>query len=414
MRVAAGHADPRIPSPFLIAAIVVTSAAFFWHPLALLIFVCMIPVIAPTNDLKWLFLVSGCTLFLILNVSRLVDGDLILYVRVQEYLSHEPILALLDKEGLQDLSGTYRVTEAGFYVPLWLISIIIPDSKNAIAVAATLGIYVPTFLGILLIGRSENWGRGTILVAALFTFFAGINFVQSTHLIRQYISAALLFYAFAHFIAGRNRWAAVIALASCTVHNGTAPLLVMVAGVCWLFRYREDRRTGVAGFLLRFVGAIILVASMMAVIPIVQGEFFKEKDVPNIHWGHFAAVGAFLVIAHVAISAQHLRLRSLHYARIAYIAIFVASLGFFVIGLPLFALRYFAYIEWLYGLMLGGVMFSLFLSRPQLRVFARLVVSLAAAAILVGRVSVAEWVYGPGDNNLLSWDFFQVAQLVSR
>jgi EpsG-like putative glucosyltransferase len=414
MRVAESHADPRIPSPFLIAGIAATSAAFFWHPLALLIFVCMVPVVAPTNDLRWLFLVSGCTLFMILNVSRLVDGDMILYVRIQDYLSHQPITALLDKEGLQELSGTYRVTEAGFYVPLWLLSIVVPDSKNAIAVAATLGIYVPTFLGILLIGRSENWGKGTILLTALFTFFAGINFVQSTHLIRQYISCALLFYAFAHFIAGRNRWAALLVLASCTVHNGTAPLLVMVGGVCWLFRYREDRSMGAIGFAVRFLCAVILVLAMMAVIPIVQGEFFKEKDVPNIHAGHFVVVGIFLLIAHVTINAQHLRLKSLYYARIAYLTIFIASLGFFLLGLPIFALRYFAYIEWLYGLMVGGMVLTLFLNRPELKVFARFVVSLVAAAILVGRITVAEWVYGPGNNNLLSWDFFEVAQLVSR
>jgi hypothetical protein len=26
----------------------------------------------------------------------------------------------------------------------------------------------------------------------------------------------------------------------------------------------------------------------------------------------------------------------------------------------------------------------------------------------------SEWMYGPGDNYLLTWDFFQVSQLVSR
>jgi hypothetical protein len=415
MRIADSPVDAQIaPSLFLIAAVTAAGAAFFWHPLAVLIFVCAVAVMAPTNELKWLFLASGCALFMILNVSRLVDGDLILYVRVQEYLSHQPLTALLDKEALLELSGTYRVTEAGFYMPLWLLSIVIPDSKNAIAVAATLGIYVPTFLGIMLIGRSENWGRGTILLAALFTFFAGINFVQSTHLIRQYVSCALLFYAFANFIAGRSRWAAAIAFASCTVHNGTAPLLVMLAGVCWLFRYGEGRKMGAVGFLLRLVCGLVLAATMMAVIPVVQGEFFKEKEIPNIHWGHFVVVGTFLVIAHVAINAQRLRLRSLYYARIVFATIFLSSLGFFLIGLPLFALRYFAYIEWLYGLMVGGIMLSVLSNRGELRVFARVIVTLAAAAILVERITVAEWVYGPGDNNLLSWDFFQVAQLVSR
>jgi hypothetical protein len=97
-----------------------------------------------------------------------------------------------------------------------------------------------------------------------------------------------------------------------------------------------------------------------------------------------------------------------------FLVIYIVSLGFYAIGVALFALRYFAYLEWLYGLLVGGAMFTLFRDRPQLRVFARFTVSLLALAVLIARVATAEWVYGPGDNNLVSWDFFQVAQLVSR
>jgi len=414
MNVASSFIDPRIASPLrIIVALAVASVLFFSHPLALLLLVCLMAVINPTNDFKWLFLVSACALFMILNVSRLVDGDMLFYVRVQEYMSQKPLYALLDKQELQTISNTYRVTEVGFYAPLWLMSLVIPDAKTAIAVAATLGIYIPTFVGLALIGKCENWSKGAILMAALFTFFAGINFVQSTHLIRQYISSAFLFYAFALFIAKRNRWAVVSALAACTIHNGTAPLLVMVVGVCWLFRRREGKRMGLLGFMVRGLLALALMASMMVVIPIVQGEFFKE-DIPNIHLVHFVVVGVFLVIAQFAIQMQHLGFRSLYYGRLAFLAIFIVSLGFFLIGLPLFALRYFAYLEWLYGLMVGGVMFALFRNRPALRVFSRFAVSLAAAAILLGRINASEWQYGPGNNNLLSWDFFEVAELVAR
>jgi hypothetical protein len=80
----------------------------------------------------------------------------------------------------------------------------------------------------------------------------------------------------------------------------------------------------------------------------------------------------------------------------------------------LFALRYFAYLEWLYGLMLGAILFNLFRDRPALKTFTRFAVALAAAAILTVRVGVSEWTYGPGDNYLLEWDYFEVAQLVSR
>jgi hypothetical protein len=140
---------------------------------------------------------------------------------------------------------------------------------------------------------------------------------------------------------------------------------------------------------------------------------FKE-DVPNIHAGHFVIVGAFFLVAHAAIQFERISLPSIYYARIAFLAIYILSLGFFILGLPLFALRYFAYLEWLYGLMLGAIMFGLFRNRPGLQVFCRFAVCLAASAILIERITVSEWLYGPGDNYLLSWDFFQVAQLVTR
>jgi hypothetical protein len=122
----------------------------------------------------------------------------------------------------------------------------------------------------------------------------------------------------------------------------------------------------------------------------------------------------FLLIAQIAIQMQHLRLRSLYYARLISLVIFIVSLAFFLAGMSIFALRYFAYLEWLYGLMVGGVMFAMFRIRPALQVFSRFAVSLAAGAIFLVRVNASEWQYGPGNNNLLSWDFFQVADLVDR
>jgi hypothetical protein len=414
MNVTSGIIDPRYSSTLLaVAALVLASAAFFLHPLALLLFVCLVAVISPTSDFKWLFLVSACSLFVVLNVSRLVDGDLVLYVRVQDYMAQQPFYTLFDKDQLRAISDTYRSTEIGFYAPLWVMSLVIPDGKVAIAIAATLGIYVPTFLALTLIGKSENWSKGAILMAALFAFFAGINFVQTSHLIRQYISSAMLFYAFALFIAQRYRWAAVVALGACTVHNGSAPLIVMTASACSLFRYREGKRLGPGSFFMRMFFLVGIVGAMMAAIPIVQGEFL-QKEIPNIKVVHFVAVASFFIVAQIAIQRQHLRLRSLYYARLVFLTIFIVSFGFFILGVPLFALRYFAYLEWLYGLLVGGMMISMFRDRPELRVFARFTVSLAAAAILIARIATAEWVYGPGDNNLVSWDFFQVAQLTSR
>ena len=393
----------------------VASAAFFLHPLALLLFVCLFAVVTPTNEFKWLFLVAACALFTTLNVSRELDGDLVNYVTLQEYVSAKPFYTLFDKDELQLISSTYRLTEIGFYAPLWLISLVLHDSKTAICLAATLTIYIPTFLALSVIGKAENWSRGLLVTVALFTFFAGINFVQSTHLIRQYMSASVLFCAFALFLSGpaNKRWAVLVALGACTIHNGTALLIPLVAIACWSFRYGESAKRSVPGSLFRLICIGAILAATMVAIPILQGDL-TQGEVPNIHAGHFVLVGIFFVIAQIVVKIHHIDVKSIYYARVAFLVIYILSLGFFILGISLFALRYFAYLEWLYGLMVGGIMFAAFRNSAGLQMFARFTLSLAAAVILIVRISGAEWMYGPGDNHFLSWDFFQVAQLVSR
>ncbi len=414
MSVASIHLDPRNSWRFVTGALLaITCAAFFWYPMALLIFACLIAVVTPTDNFKWLLLAAACALFTILNVSKQLDGDLVTYVYLQDYVSEKPLYTLFHKEELQLISDTYRLTEIGFYGPLWVMSQVIPDSKTALSIASTLGIYIPTFLGVTLIGRTEKWSQGLVVAVLIFTFFAGINFVQTTHLIRQYISGALLFYAFALLLSERTRWGALVALYACTVHNGTALLIPVVGVFCWSFRYREGAKLGPGGIFIRIVCIVGVLSATIVIVPILQSEFLKE-DIPNIKAGHFLVVGTLYVIAFVAIEMQHLRHKSLHYARLAFLATYILSLGFFILGLPLFALRYFAYLEWLYGIMVGAIMFTWFRHRPALQMFARFTLCLAAATILVVRVGVAEWMYGPGDNYLLSWDFFQVTQLVSR
>jgi hypothetical protein len=414
MNTASAYLDPDHTSRLVaVAVLAVAGAAFFWHPLALLLSVCLFAVVVPTVHLKWLFLVAAVALFAILNVSREVDGDLITYVSIQEYLGARPFYTLFDKQELQLISGTYRLTEMGFYAPAWLISQVLRDSKTSLAMTATLGIYIPTFLGLTLIGETEKWNKGLVLTVALFTLFAGVNFIQSTHLIRQYMSSAMLFMAFALFIAERRGWAVVFALYACTIHNGTALLIPLVMVVCWMFRNREGKRFGPLGLLIRIVAMFGFLALTTVAVPILAGEL-SGNEVPNIHVGHYAIVGAFFVTAHIAIEIQHIRLKSLLYARLAFVAIYTLSLGFYILGLQLYALRYFAYLEWLYGLMLGSIIFTLFRDHRGMRVFARFTVSLVAVAILVARISASEWMYGPGNNYLLSWDYFQVTQLVSR
>ena len=397
----------------IVALLGAAGAVFFLSPYTLMLFVCLFAVVSPTKDFKWLFLVTACVLFTMLNIPKQLDDDLVSYISLQDYMSVKSFFTLFDQDEMRGVSGTYRITEMAFYAPLWMLARVLPDSEAALAVFATLGIYLPTFLGLALIGKSENWSRGFLLTVAALTFFAGINFVSSTHLMRQYISASLFFYAFALYLSKRRAWSVMAALCACAVHNGTAPLVPILVIACWLFPYRPGRRLTLAGAFVRIVSMVLVLAAMMVAVPFAQGVVLKEV-IPNITVWHYIAIGGFYLVAHAAIQMQRLRFRSFYYARVLFIVIYVLSLGFFVLGVKLFALRYIAYLEWLYGLLAGGIMFSMFKNRPALQVIARFTVAMAAAGFLVMRITVSTFMFGPGDNAFLSWNFFDVVQLVSR
>jgi uncharacterized membrane protein YhaH (DUF805 family) len=159
---------------------------------------------------------------------------------------------------------------------------------------------------------------------------------------------------------------------------------------------------------------IVFMIGMMAAVSFKEIEHLAQDEAATISLGYFVVVGVYFLIANYAIHVQRLKLRSLHYARVAFGAIYFLSLGFFILGIQLFALRYFAYLEWIYGLMLAGITFRLFERSAGLQVLSRFTVAAAAAAILVVRVAVGPWMYGPGDNYMLSWNYLQVTQLVSR
>lgn len=404
------HDRANLARAVAVVVLGIACAEFFLQPLALLLVVCLFSVISPTKDFKLLFLLSACILFTLLNIPKQLDDDLTNYLTLQDYISVKPFFVLFNKDELREISGTYRVTEIGYYAPLWFLSQMIPDSRADLAIFATVGIYIPVFLGLTLIGRAEKWNNGLILMVVCFTFFAGLNFVQSTHLIRQYISGSLLFLAFALYICNRQGWSILVFLYACAVHNGTAPLVPAVGAACWLFRYRPGRRFGFGGMLARLFGMLVVIAGMILAVPFLQGDFIGKGEVPNIKAGHYIAVGTLFIVAHIAIQRLHLHLKSLYYARIAFVVIYVLSLGFYVLSLKLFALRYFAYLELIYGLMVGAIMFNMFAARPRLQAIARLTVAMAAAGILIARITVSEFSYGAADNYFLSWNFFEVME----
>jgi hypothetical protein len=399
----------RDPAVLTAAITLALTFAFFRFPLALLFLVCLICVAAPDRRFVWVFLASACGLFTLLNASKQVAGDLVNYLALLEYIRYVPFRDLFDRETIVGITGSYRISEMGFYAPLWVLSKLFDNQRLVIAVGATLGIYAPTYLGLLRIARREHWSIELTLVIALFVFFAAINFVQTTHLLRQYIATSVIFLAFAYFLEGRRGRAALLALLGCTVHNAAAILVADAAALAVLFPYRRVARLGLGSLLLRLLAAAALLGASLAAVSLLEFQQFTLDESPISPW-HYVVVGVFFAGFVVLHSGGAALRRYVHYTKLTFVIVYGLSLGFFIIGIRLFALRYLGYLEWLFGLMLGGILHAMPRERLGRYFFSRWAVIGAAALILLMRVERAPWTYGGVQAEIFFMDFFALMQ----
>ena len=157
--------------------VVVLAAAAFVYPMALLLLVCLVAVAVPDQRGRWWFLAAACVFLTIANSSKTVMGDLQNYVAIQDYIANRPFMALFDRDNMLAISGSYRPAELGFYGPCWLLAHLLNDSRMELAIFATFGIYVPTFMGVMTIARASRWNYGVAIGVVALVFFAAINFV---------------------------------------------------------------------------------------------------------------------------------------------------------------------------------------------------------------------------------------------
>lgn len=396
----------------LLALAAAIACAFYLSPLVVLVAICLFAALAMDGISKGMFLLAACLLFVLLNVAKQVDGDLVIYEQLQHYFAGRNPLVLLDSGELRAVSSTYRITEIGFYGPLWLLANLFGDHSAVLPISATLAIYTLTFAAVLQLARASGWNNRLTLVVLVFVFFAAINFTQTTHLIRQYVSASLAFVAFALLVREHERSALLAALAACTVHNGTALLVANFAVLALLFPAGRVHRLRGGGWAWRIIVAALMVGASFAVL-ILNDISVLVNDDENISFVHYAVAGG-LFAAFRFYCGDRLHPRVLHYMSLAYGLIFALSAAFFLVGLRVLALRYFAYLEWLFGLVVAGLLCTVPRSRLGLHLLSRWTVCFASTAILLLRIHYSEWVYGLEQTELFAQSLLEVSYFVGH
>jgi hypothetical protein len=386
---------------------------FFVAPLALLLLICCLLVIFADHRFLWWFLAASCGLFTLLNCTKESAGDLANYIALQTYFSEIPITELFNKEVGAAITGSYRVTELGFYLPMWILARVTGNEEITIAVVATLGIYVPTFIALQRIADRENWSSELLYIVAFFAMFASINFVQTTHLLRQYIATSIVFLGFSYFLEGRRLVAASAALAGCLVHNAAAILVADIAVLAFLFPYQRRHTTTVAGRVFRFLAVMCLLGASLGLVAFLEIQEFSLDESAISLW-HYAVVAVFfLTFLMFTVKDKSFR-RYVHYSNLGFVLVYTLSFGFFVIGIRLFALRYLAYLEWLFGPMLGGILHVLPTERVGWFVLSRWLLVAVTVSIFVARLETAPWQYANIHAEVLGLNFFALVAAIGN
>ena len=373
----------------------------------------LIAAVIPGRAANRVFLLATCLLFTILNITKELAGDLANYVAVAQYLANRPFTTLFNSYELAPITGSYRMTEIGFHGTLWLLSNIVDSGRFLIAIGATLGIYVPVFFALAIIGRSEGWNDREFLVIAFFVFFAAINFTQTTHLLRQYISSALVFLAFALFVSARVYWALLVTIGACLVHNGTGLLVGDLAILAVLFPRGRISGMGLWSIGLRLLSASIVLGASVGLIFLQQLQHVGLPEGTITIW-HYLLIGSFFIVSLCCDRKGCPVSPANYYSRLAFVVIFTISLAFFVLNVHLLALRYFDYTECLFGLLLANILRSMSRERLLSMLLSYWAVCAASAMIIFWRVYVAPWDYGTGQLDTFTAGLPELASMLAQ
>ena len=389
--------------------LVVLAVAFLYRPLIVLALVCGLVAWGSDPRRKYVFLVAGCLLLCVLNATKTVDGDLVNYVNMQNYLTGRPLLVLLDPNALIAISPTYRASEIGFYGTEWLLAQLFESTGASIAIAATLAIYVPTFIAIVMLGRVKGWNDRLTIIIALLAFLGAVNFNNTTHLIRQYVSASLLFLALVYFFGGRKWTAAAWAIIACSVHNGTAYVALCFVTLAALFPYGRPFWRRPWSSLFRLMLAIGVWGGSVVLLWMRELSGLLEQSDITI-WRYLGTVLLFTVFLYFA-RARRMD-RADYYLCLAFAVGLFISGCFFAMRLQVMALRYYVYLEWLYAPMVAGILCAI--PRRHLSVYlaSRWLVCCAALCVFVLRLYNSAWLYGPGSERVLSLNAREVMEYV--
>lgn len=394
----------------------VALVALYFAPLAIFFFLALgaVTLGGRRDGAQILLVTAACLLFSLLNLTKGLSGDLINYINLAEYLSHRPADVLLNAKELAPIGASYRITEIGYHGVVWVLSHVFHASRVLLAVGGTLAVYLPTYFALRILRKHEAWPADQWIAVVFFTLFAAVNFLDATHLLRQYISASIAFLAFGMLVATRRRASIALAGYACAVHNGTIIPILDVAGVIFLLPQHGFRKFTSLSIAFRVAALIVLMA--VSVVATVVEEFHHgpQQGFAQISLIHYVVAGGLWVLAVVGYLRYGRESRCYHYALSGYGVIFAVSVTFFVFHVQLLALRYFDYLQWLQGIMIACALAGVSKDQEISRLLSNWAICGAGACIFLWRFWHGPWLYGPHGHEIWMLDWRELVQYLAQ
>jgi hypothetical protein len=221
-----------------------------------------------------IFILFTIIFFTNLNYTRSIDADWENYIDFYKSLNGYNLYAFLTESQL-----SVRITEPFFYAFAWVLSNITNSNLYLYVLLITAFIYGIYSFGINKIIQTLNLKNSNLMFSIFCAFFICINFSETSHLIRQYISGSILFVMVPYLFNKKYMHIFFLLLIGTLVHNSfLLPAIFLIVSYI-LINNMLFIKEGIKIFMLSIIIGLIFGVILKKYLIILNAENF-DNDTP--------------------------------------------------------------------------------------------------------------------------------------
>lgn len=353
-----------------------------------------------------IFAISVLIVFITgINLTKVISSDLYWYVDWYQQLANTNLGQFLIDGGL-----SIRATEPVFYLLLKSMSVISSGNIPFFIITITFIVYGLYSHALIDLSSKLLLPNKLMLACIVFAICGGVTFTQSTHLIRQYLAASLLFYFFVTFQNARRLKLLALVLIGTFVHNSFIIPALFVVISFYTCKHSAPNRVGIWHYVMIAIAGYCIGHTLI---------------IPNIYLPEYrlavsdGEVSEFVLLFDISLAStgyviyHFLRKRSdFPYLLFSAAMLFITAYISFLVAIypsPILFLRFYFYIEFfrvIFVIMTAWALITL-----NKNTFSIYLLGFAGIVIMELRALTSPWDYG-GD--VFSHLFYSIPQWIDR